>query len=37
MTENATDGVTELTAEQEDVLEALRDVVDPELDRKSVV
>jgi metal-sulfur cluster biosynthetic enzyme len=33
MTENATDtdGVTELTAEQEDVLEALRDVVDPEL------
>jgi metal-sulfur cluster biosynthetic enzyme len=30
-TENATDGVTELTAEQEDVLEALRDVVDPEL------
>ena len=40
MTENAmdgateltvTDGVAELTAEQEDVLEALRDVVDPEL------
>ena len=31
MTENATDGATELTAEQEDVLEALRDVVDPEL------
>ena len=31
MTENATDGVTELTAEQEDVFEALRDVVDPEL------
>ena len=30
-TENATNGVTELTAEQEDVLEALRDVVDPEL------
>ena len=31
MTENATDGVAELTAEQLDVLEALRDVVDPEL------
>jgi len=40
MTENATDGAaeltvtdetTELTAEQADVLEALRDVVDPEL------
>ena len=37
MTENATtpdaepEVTTELTAEQEDVLEALRDVVDPEL------
>jgi metal-sulfur cluster biosynthetic enzyme len=37
MTENATthdtepEVITELTAEQEDVLEALRDVVDPEL------
>ena len=31
MTENAAGGTTELTAEQEDVLEALRDVVDPEL------
>ena len=35
MTENATTenvtATTELTAEQEDVLEALRDVVDPEL------
>ena len=28
MTENAAGGTTELTAEQEDVLEALRDVVD---------
>ena len=34
MTENAAGGTTEtteLTAEQEDVLEAMRDVVDPEL------
>ena len=34
MTENTTTGegaTAELTAEQEDVLEALRDVVDPEL------
>ena len=33
MTENATEATetTELTAEQEDVLEAMRDVVDPEL------
>ena len=35
MTENVTQGepevITELTPEQEDVLEALRDVVDPEL------